>query len=701
LKKRLLGSKSAASFYGDESDDVVFPDWTGIDHVKEDAIDWNLVARIHFGILDAINIWLTEFYMDFHCDQYLSESFVSFLDIAAKELAWWRSSEPDKYGMRMQADEIDKTWNSIKNKFSSLSFTPSIYETPEMPISKIDLSIPPPNNVGSISDFIETLDLRVSEYFTAVKLVDWMFAFELLEAQSAEPMGFFVPKMALLSYEEEDAIQDIFFLLNKLRRENGNTSLLQALPKSLRDLCTLHMELTDWIVFQIADPKLSFEGRTQRLTALLKGLAICRQRMSRMDLHDNSDSGASRPRHVPSFVGSAISTALVRPESRMFSYAWQMAAKQACGTVSQCETLEQIIPPFVDGVITDQPLTTSVGWMLERLLEIVCHVPNMVVENNRLINFDKRRYVYNFINNFTNPLEKRAESGRRPSLFSLKIIGSFDVRAVREAASKENALTRHGKLKIFWKIVQREQEKIRRDAKQRESMERQQKQQMRAEHRRQPTAGRVEVTDKKSGKRLGVNSIFKAVRPISMAFTSGWTPPQSSLRIIPPSELPSFKGLEHGRKPVVTLDLRVAASVSCPQKTRDKIMWKITSASGTGYLFQATSEKDLDEWLKAIVAIRGVAVTEGADSIDLLTVASTNRTTAQPVFGVSLEELCKRDKTKVPLVVEAMLAEIEARGTYSFTCVGAFELTFFRPQRGRNLSSSRITCQHQCSQECS
>jgi hypothetical protein len=669
LKKRLLGSKSAASFYGDESDDVVFPDWTGVDHVKEDAIDWNLVARIHFGILDAINIWLTEFYMDFHCDQYLSESFVSFLDIAAKELAWWWSSEPDKYGMRMQADEIDKTWNSIKNKFSSLSFLPSIYETPQVPISKIDLSIPAPNNVGSISDFIETLDLRVSEYFTAVKLVDWMFAFELLEAQSAEPMGFFVPKMALLSYEEDDAIQDIFFLLGKLRRENGNTSLLQALPKCLRDLCTLHMELTDWIVFQIADPRLSLEGRTQRLITLLKALAICRQRMSRMDLHDNSDSGTSRPRHVPSFVGSAISAALVRPESRMFSYAWQMAARETCGTSSPCETLEQVIPLFVDGVIPDQPLTTSVGWMLERLLEIVCHVPNMVVENNRLINFDKRRYVYNFINNFTNPLEKRAETSRCSSLFSLKTAETFDVKALREAAAKENALTRHGKMKIFWILIQREHEKTRRDAKQRESMERQHKQQMRAEqmrveHRRQPTAGRVEVTDKKSGKRLGVGTIFKAVRPISMAFTSGWAPPQNTLRIIPPSELPAFKGLEHGRKPVVTLDLRIVTSVSCPQKTRDKLMWKVTSGSGAGYLFQATSEKDLDEWLKVIVAIRGVAVIEGAESIDLLTVASTNRTTGQPVFGVSLKDLCKRDKRKVPLVVEALLAEIEARGMY-------------------------------------
>ena len=32
------------------------------------------------------------------------------------------------------------------------------------------------------------------------------------------------------------------------------------------------------------------------------------------------------------------------------------------------------------------------------------------------------------------------------------------------------------------------------------------------------------------------------------------------------------------------------------------------------------------------------------------------------VFGVSLEELCRRDNVKVPTVVDALLGEIEIRG---------------------------------------
>lgn len=609
--------------------------------------------------MDAIDVWITEFYLDFHCDQLLGESFLSFFDIADKELHIWHSLSPDKIQLRQQAEEISSLWHRIKSKFAGLSFTPSMYASPNMGRPNTILSVPQHEDIGRILEFIEMLDLRVAEFFAAVKLVDWMFAFELLETQSVEQQGFFVPKVSLLSHDDEDALQDIFFLLDNLRRRNTNISLLQTLPKCLRDLCTLHLELTNWILSQVIEPKIGFENRSQRIATLLKSLTICQQRMSGMDLHDNSDSGVSR--HVPSFVGNAIATALVRPESRMYSFAWQLGAKLACGSVSSCETLEQVIPETIDGAIPTRTLITSVGWMFERLLEIVCHVPNMVIENNRLINFDKRRYVYNFINNFTNAREDLVgESCRQLKCFSLTMVEAYDARTLREAANKENQISRH-KAKIFWKLLNQEQEKLRRDSKLRETMERHHRQQLRAEHRRQPTAMRAEATDKKVGKRLGVNSIFKAVRPISMAFTSGWTPPQNALRIVTPSELPSFQGLEHGRKPVVTIDLKLVASISCPRNTRDKGLWKITVGSGTSYLFQATSENELDDWLKAVAAVRGVAITDGAESIGLLTVSSQNRV-PQPVFGVSLEELCKRDNVKIPLVVECLLTEIETRG---------------------------------------
>lgn len=670
LKKRLLGSKSAATLSDDESDDVVFPDWTGPDTVSHERVDWNLVSKIHIGILEAMSIWISEFYIDFHSDQTLGDSFVSFLSIASKELSYWGTLGPEHGYLRRQADQINTLWFDIRAKFARLSFTPLRY-----PVQQTSVLVPEElethytNDVFVMEEFVDKLERKVRESFRMVRLVDWMVAFEIFETQSAEPLGFFVSKVSLLSHDEDEVLQDIFFLLNNIWRGNSSIPVRDTLPKSLKELCTLRTEIMNWVLAQIVDFRLNAERRAHRISFLLKCLAISRKRMSGMDLYE--DYKARARQHVPSFVASAIAAALVRPESRVFGYAWLMAVRMTVGAVTQIDSLEAIIPQEVEGAQCTQPMTPCAGWIMERLLEIVCYVPNMVVENNRLINFDKRRYVYNFINNFTNinsqsPIQEDFPLQNTP--VSLPAPRGFDLRAIKEFSNRENQPIKQIRIKVFWRLLHQEQEKLRRDAKQRDAIERVQRQLQRAEHRRQPTALKLEPADKRSGRRLGVNSIFKAVRPISMALTGGWTPPQSSARVLSPRDLPQLKGLEHGKKPSSTVDLTAVANVSCPKNTRDRFMWRIRTENGVSYLFQATSEKELDEWLKIISSIRGVAISDGGDSIDGLTMMSQNRV-PQPVFGVSLEELCRRDNVKVPLVVGALLGEIELRGThlYPFT----------------------------------
>ncbi|KAH0608482.1 uncharacterized protein H6S33_001616 [Morchella sextelata] len=639
LKKRLLGSKSAATLSNDESDDVVFPDWTGPDNISDERIDWNLVARIHIGILEAMNIWISEFYIDFHSDQTLGDSFVSFLSIASKELSNWRNLGPEHGYLQRQADQINDLWYDIRAKFAKLSFTPLRYPIqPTPPQTPEELEIRHTNDISVIEDFVEKLERKVRDLFRMVKLVDWMVAFEIFETQSSEPLGFFASKASPMSHDDEEVLQDIFSLLSSIRQGNSSIPVLDTLPKSLKELCGLRTDIMNWVLAQIVDPGLNAERRAHRISTLLKCLAISRKRMSGMDLIEDYQSGATR-QHVPSFVAGAIAAALV-------------------------DSLEAVIPKEIKGAQCTQPMTPCAGWIMERLLEIVCYVPNMVVENNRLINFDKRRYVYNFIHNFTNissqsPLQENFPSQLTP--ISLPAPRGFDMRAIKELSNRENAPIKNTRTKIFWRLLHHEQEKVRRDAKQKDAIERLQRQQQRAEHRRQPTAIKIDPADKRSGRRLGVNSIFKAVRPISMAFTGGWTPPQSSARIVAPGDLPTLKGVEHGKKPSSTIDLTTVASVSCPKTTRDHYMWRVRTDHGISYLFQAVSEKELEEWLKTIEVIRGIATSDGGESVDGLTMTSQNRT-PQPVFGVSLEDLCRRDNVKVPVVVEMLLGEIELRG---------------------------------------
>lgn len=660
LKKRLLGSKSAATISDNESDDVVFPDWTGVDHVSDESIDWNLVAKIHMGILEAMNTWISEFFIDFHCDQSLGDSFMSFLAIASKELAHWKHLGPEHGYLRRQADQINSLWYDVRGKFSNLNFSPLRYPTQQMSSPRGELQIPPLTNIPAIEDFVDSLEAKVLESFRMVKLVDWMTAFEIFETQSAESLGFFVPKVALLSHDDDEVLQDIFFVLRNVRRGNSATTLLETLPRSLRELCNLRSDITNWVLAQIIDPQLNADRRAHRIATLLRCLTISRKRMSGMDLYEDTRGGARQ--QVPSLVASAIAAALIRPESRVFSYAWMMGVRMTAGAVTQIDTLEQVIVEELEGIRSSSPLTPCVGWIIERLLEIVCYVPNMVVENNRLINFDKRRYVYNFINNFTHvssetPIDEHLSVCADISLPYFRLP---EMRTLRESAAKENHPIRQSRIKVFWKLLHQEQEKLRRDAKQRDAIERQQRQQLRAEHRRQPTTLSLQPADKRSNKRLGVNSIFKAVRPISMAL-GGWTPPQSSARTVAPTDLPALKAIEHGKKPSTTIDLASVASVSCPKTTRDRHIWKVRTDHGISYLFQALSEKDLEGWLRTIASIRGINTTDATESIDGLTVISQNRV-PQPVFGVSLDDLCRRDHVKVPVVIEALLSEIEIRG---------------------------------------
>ena len=593
--------------------------------MSAERIDWLLVAKIHIGILEAIHLWVSEFFVDFYCDQSLAEYFISFVVIANKELVLWKEKKNESDELRKAAEDIDKLWTDLKKLFSKQMYTPFMHASQPITKPADELVTPSPNSINELEHLVEQLESTVSRSFKAVKLVDWILAFEILETQSAEPLGFFVPKMALLSNEEDMPFQDIFFLLENLRRVNSNDAILESLPTPLQELFKLHRRIGDWVLAQITESTLKLDARAKRIAAMLKCLTICRTRMSGMDLYETSNSGPRQ--HIPSFVESAISAALVRPESRLFSTAWSLAAEEVGNTGHQIETLEQVVPKTVGLLGNNTSMTPCVGWLIERMMEIVCYVPNMLVENNRLINFDKRRYVYNLINNFTassgltTPVSETGAEIEDELCFSANY--ESDRRLLRDISMKENQGYKSGKLKVFWKLFYQEQEKLRRDAKQRELIERQQRDQVRALHRRQPTL--APEAAKKGGKRLGVNTLFKAVRPISMALTNSWTPPTASGRVISPHDLPPAKGIVHSRKPNATIDLMGVIGISAPKSTRDRFMWKIRTDGGTGYLMQATSEAEMDDWLKIIAGIRGISATDGAESFDGLTVVSQPR----------------------------------------------------------------------------
>src|SRR5690606_19372348 len=127
LKKRLTGAKSAAAAIANDNDDFVFPNWTGVDSINDDRVDWLLVAKIHIGILEALHLWVTKFFIDFHSDQGLTESFIHFMGIAATEFAVWNGIASGDEELSKRSKEVHDLWTSLVDKFAKQIYTPLQY----------------------------------------------------------------------------------------------------------------------------------------------------------------------------------------------------------------------------------------------------------------------------------------------------------------------------------------------------------------------------------------------------------------------------------------------------------------------------------------------------------------------------------------------------------------------------------------------
>ena len=315
-------------------------------------------------------------------------------------------------------------------------------------------------------------------------------------------------------------------------------------------------------------------------------------------------------------------------------------------------------------------LTPCVGWMIERMMEIVCYVPNMSVENPSLINFDKRRYIYNLITNITD-MKISIDGGELSNLVGgvenatarykklsylinpERTLYSFDRRTIREAATKESKEypKANSKTKVFTALVAMEIEKTKRDAKQLENLERQSKEIKKQESRLKASSNSIgsSITDRKSSRsRLG--GLLKAVRPISMAFTNSFSAVPSSERTIMPYELPAVTSFNEFRWKLL-LSLHLAnVEVMTIRSPRSPGLFKLMNDS-TEYIFQAYNDQDADDWVKAITASKKQALT--------LVQLSSSYT---KVFGVPVNVVCEREHSEIPSIVTILLNEIEARG---------------------------------------
>ena len=116
------------------------------------------------------------------------------------------------------------------------------------------------------------------------------------------------------------------------------------------------------------------------------------QARGRSEADDSLGVANGERRVVRSFAEHVLTAAILAPESRAYARAWaNVAAARGVGLDNLAGMLVRDVDEIGGG--GEGSLTTDVGWLLERVLEVLS-LPDMfeaVTETGRVINFDKRR----------------------------------------------------------------------------------------------------------------------------------------------------------------------------------------------------------------------------------------------------------------------------------------------------------------------
>lgn len=354
-------------------------------------------------------------------------------------------------------------------------------------------------------DWVFNLNNFIAERIKLVKNRDWFIVYQVLELESSKSLtSFYCYPLNILSSNlvnsnssqlKELEILNVFTWISTLVTSNEGgkeaTRIFEKLPNSIQILIKLHCSLTSFLQVEIANSKKTFEQRNETCAVLLQILNFVRWKNSSLDLFEttNSDDTNALSPHIPSFLETTISNAMLSPESRNFEQNWIMAHSMLSSSNSNKHPLKSIqeildniddqhLKSFIEfDNVFDSKSTSFVpcpGWIICRLLEISQFVPNMSISNSRLINFDKRRFVNNIISNVSDLMPVKTTKVSDHSGYIL--MNDFqDPNKLFRNSAKETALSEAKSSKfqetgLFNSLLQAEVQKIKREQRKLDSL---------------------------------------------------------------------------------------------------------------------------------------------------------------------------------------------------------------------------------------
>ena len=175
---------------------------------------------------------------------------------------------------------------------------------------------------------------------------------------------------------------------SSLISELTQDALYRLLPPGVRSCIRAYSIIRKWLISKLVAPRIGLRSRQARMELLIQAIEVCRLR----NTETPSTSQLIDQPCVRSFVEAVTTSALLSVESRLHHRAWQGVA---FGRGSTCDSLSSLLlRPYVQSTSSGDSLTVDMGWLLERMLELIA-TPDVIEasaeEGQNLVNFDKRR----------------------------------------------------------------------------------------------------------------------------------------------------------------------------------------------------------------------------------------------------------------------------------------------------------------------
>ncbi|EKM53679.1 uncharacterized protein PHACADRAFT_198103 [Phanerochaete carnosa HHB-10118-sp] len=664
------------------------------------------VVRARTEVLEAISRWIHEGggAQDALDDSQLHSAFVAFFNNPTEHVPVPEAAEVPQ--VRRGFATINENRKAVFQSFMLQTMRPVVRAVSSAELFSEQASVPlfgpeiPDFDQTKPEDLVNNMDAMAAAAFRNVTQEDLFFTADILEVQSADRIGWFLNRDPT-SISDEVEIQSIHTYIQDIDisptiSELGQESLYRHLPPSVRTCIRAFAIIKRWLVSKVAAPRIGLKARQARMETLLHAIEIARRRNSEPG---EGDRAAIEKPVIRSFVEAAIVSAILSVESRMYHRAWQTLSASR-GSV--CDNLASLLQkPAVERPVSREPLTVDMGWLLERMLEMISMPDILEQESNSLVNLDKRRLLHGLLTTNAHGSYRRSRHRVGDTKKDFERLNNiehelsnfhFDLRAIREDAYREACQTptptSRKQPRPFHTLVSLQQEKYKRDRALRDRLSKEKRQEQQRQDKREEYLNkamhvrRPQATSAKQHrtKKSSVSSaIMHFMRPISSAFISESV---ISTTKRTPAEL-DFVPLH---KPAMVLNI-VDARVSAFINNERSFTFQLDTEDGGHYLLQAMDKNEMKKWIETIDRVSKTAAKRrltymGQNSkmqmSDHLLGAGEASRNPKAVFGVDLETLLKRESPDgeispgaVPSIIQRLIAEVESRG---LTEVGIYRL---------------------------